>query len=69
MTKTVSATEIMLLSYSVGSVVGTILATTLTESANGILYYFGGIILSTCLYMLIKSIEKIQSGHKPVAGL
>ncbi|MCJ8303516.1 MFS transporter [Shewanella sp.] len=69
MTKIVSATEIMLLSYSVGSVLGPILATTLTESANGILYYFGAIMLSTCLYMLIKSIEKIQSGHKPVAGL
>ena len=69
MAKIVSATEIMLLSYSVGSVLGPLLATKLTQSSNGILYYLGAIMLTTCLYMLIKSIENIHTGHKPVAGL
>ncbi|AQS40297.1 arabinose efflux permease family protein [Shewanella psychrophila] len=69
MAKIVSATEIMLLSYSVGSVLGPLFATKLTQSSNGILYYLGGIMLTSCLYMLIKSIEKLESGHKPVAGL
>ncbi len=69
MAKIVSATEIMLLSYSIGSVMGPLLATKLSQSSNGILYYLGGIMLTTCLYMLIKSIEKIHTGHKPVAGL
>ncbi|QFU24540.1 MFS transporter [Shewanella eurypsychrophilus] len=69
MAKIVSATEIMLFSYSIGSVLGPLLATKLTQSSNGILYYLGAIMLTTCFYMLIKSIEKLESGHKPVAGL
>lgn len=69
MEKIVSATEIMLISYSVGSVLGPLLATKLTDSTNGTLYYLGAIMLTTCLYMLIKSIEKIHTEHKPLAGL
>ncbi|WP_228768331.1 MFS transporter [Shewanella sp. TC10] len=66
--KMVSATEMMLLCYSVGSVLGPLLATTFTEAGNGLIIYLGVCLITTSIYMLIKSAETLPSGHKPIAG-
>ncbi|WP_256870977.1 MFS transporter [Shewanella sp. Scap07] len=66
--KMVSATEMMLLCYSVGSVLGPLLATTFTEADNRLIVYLGVCLITTCLYMLFKSAETLHSGHKPIAG-
>ena len=66
--KIVSATEIMLLSYSLGSVFGPLLAANLFASANGIMLYLGGCLITTCIYMLIKSLKGISTDNTPVAG-
>ncbi len=66
--KMVSATEMMLLCYSVGSVLGPLLATTFTEVGNGLIMYLGVCLITTCIYMLMKSAETISSGQKPIAG-
>jgi len=68
MAKIVSATEIMLLSYSVGSVLGPLLATHFSDASHGVLIYLGGCLITTCIYMLIKSMKKIPTGNTPVAG-
>lgn len=68
MEKIVSATEIMLLSYSVGSVLGPLLATNLSDSPNAVIFYLGGCLITTCLYMFIKSVEKIHTGQTPIPG-
>ena len=66
--KIVSATEIMLLSYSLGSVFGPLFAANLFASANGIMLYLGGCLITTCIYMLIKSLKSISTDNTPVAG-
>ncbi|MCL1067823.1 MFS transporter [Shewanella olleyana] len=66
--KMVSATEMMLLCYSVGSVLGPLLATTFTEAGNGLIIYLGVCLITTCIYMLMKSAETISSGQKPIVG-
>ncbi|GIU50557.1 MFS transporter [Shewanella sp. KT0246] len=66
--KMVSATEMMLLCYSVGSVLGPLLATTFTETGNGLIIYLGVCLITTSIYMLMKSAETISSGQKPIAG-
>ncbi len=66
--KMVSATEMMLLCYSVGSVLGPLLATTFTQASNGLIIYLGVCLITTCIYMLLKSAETISSGQKPIAG-
>ena len=68
MAKIVSATEIMLLSYSVGSVLGPLLATHFSDASHGVLIYLGGCLITTCIYMLIKSMKKIPTGNTPVAS-
>lgn len=68
MEKIVSATEIMLLSYSVGSVFGPLLASNLSDSPNALIFYLGGCLITTCLYMFIKSVEKIHTGQTPIPG-
>lgn len=68
MAKIVSATEIMLLSYSVGSVLGPLMATYFSDKSHGVLIYLGGCLITTCIYMLIKSMKKIPTGNTPVAG-
>ncbi|MCK8128575.1 MFS transporter [Pseudoalteromonas sp. 2CM39R] len=68
MAKIVSATEIMLLSYSVGSVLGPLMATYFSDESHGVLIYLGGCLITTCIYMLIKSMKKIPTGNTPVAG-
>lgn len=68
MAKIVSATEIMLLSYSVGSVLGPLLATNFSDASHSVLIYLAGCLITTCIYMLIKSMKKIPTGNTPVAG-
>ena len=65
--KMVSATEVMLLCYSVGSVLGPVMATTFTDAGNGLIIYLGVCLVTTCIYMLIKSAETLHSDHKPIA--
>lgn len=66
--KIVSATEVMLLSYSIGSVFGPMLAANLSDASNGIVFYLAGCLITTCIYMFIKSIKNIRAGKTPVAG-
>lgn len=68
MAKIVSASEIMLLSYSLGSVFGPMLAANISDASNGILLYLGGCLATTCIYMLIKSMQDIPTGNTPVAS-
>lgn len=65
--KIVSATEIMLLSYSVGSVLGPLFAANLSDSPDGIIFYLGGCLITTCIYMLIKSMQKTHSEQWPLS--
>lgn len=64
-TKIISIAEVMLLSYSIGSVSGPLLATKF-EQANGLPIYLGVCLITTCLYMLIKSASSARSGSAPV---
>lgn len=68
MAKIVSVTEVMLLSYSIGSVFGPMLAANLSDAPNGIVFYLAGCLITTCIYMFIKSIKNIRAGKTPVAG-
>ncbi len=67
--KIVSATEIMLLSYSFGSVLGPLFAAMFSDSAHGLPMYLGVCLFATCIYMLIKSSRKISTTDTPIAGL
>ncbi|WP_261923362.1 MFS transporter [Shewanella sp. NFH-SH190041] len=53
--KIVAATQFMLLSYSIGSVVGPLLASSFNSMQYSLLMYLGPCLFSTCIYMLIKS--------------
>lgn len=53
----VSATQVMLFSYSVGSVVGPVIANWFLQSGQGLMGYLFIIQLATCLYMLLSSIK------------
>ncbi|MCG9745097.1 MFS transporter [Shewanella sp. Isolate8] len=59
-TKIVSATEVMLLCYSLGSVAGPLLALTLSDKRHGMMLYLAICLLSTCLYMLLKSVQRLD---------
>lgn len=59
-TKIVSATEVMLLCYSLGSVAGPLLALSLSDKGHGMMIYLAICLLSTCLYMLLKSLQKLD---------
>ncbi len=61
----VSATQVMLFSYSIGSVVGPIAADWFMEGSKGLMEYLFAALLATCLYMLIAS---IKTKHQAVAG-
>ncbi|WP_394147646.1 MFS transporter [Shewanella atlantica] len=63
--KIVSATEIMLLSYSVGSVLGPLFAANLSDSPDGLILYLGACLISTCIYMLIKSMHNAHTEQRP----
>ncbi|WWE60301.1 MFS transporter [Parasalinivibrio latis] len=49
----VAATEVLLLSYSVGSVIGPVLADNVFESKHGIMVYLAACMISTAVYMII----------------
>ncbi|NIY93272.1 MFS transporter [Vibrio diazotrophicus] len=53
----VSATQVMLFSYSVGSVVGPVIADWFLQNGQGLLGYLLVIQMATCLYMLLASIK------------
>ncbi|MGL6171652.1 MAG: MFS transporter [Vibrio sp.] len=53
----VSATQVMLLSYSVGSVIGPLCADRFMQARHGLMDYLFAILLTTCLYMLINSVS------------
>lgn len=61
----VSATQVMLFSYSIGSVVGPIAADWFMEDSQGLMEYLFAALLATCIYMLIAS---VKTKHQAVAG-
>ncbi|WP_159736942.1 MFS transporter [Vibrio atypicus] len=61
----VSATQVMLFSYSLGSVAGPVLADWFMTGAQGLMGYLFATLLATCIYMLIAS---IKTKRQAVAG-
>lgn len=61
----VSATQVMLFSYSVGSVAGPVAADWFLAGSQGLMGYLFATLLATCLYMLIAS---IKTKRQAVAG-
>ncbi|RTZ18313.1 MFS transporter [Vibrio aquaticus] len=61
----VSATQVMLFSYSIGSVAGPVLADWFMSGSQGLMGYLFAALLATCIYMLIAS---IKAKHQAVAG-
>ena len=61
----VSATQVMLLSYSLGSVFGPIIAGWYMSGDHGLMGYLFAILLATCLTMLVAS---IKTKHQAIAG-
>ncbi|WGY45270.1 MULTISPECIES: MFS transporter [unclassified Vibrio] len=53
----VSATQVMLFSYSIGSVLGPVLADSFMQDTQGLLGYLFVILLATCIYMLMSSVK------------
>ncbi|MGC9462475.1 MFS transporter, partial [Vibrio genomosp. F10 str. 9ZD137] len=53
----VSATQVMLFSYSIGSILGPVLADWFMQSQYGLIGYLFVALLSTCLYMLFASMK------------
>ncbi len=51
----VSATQVMLFSYSLGSVLGPLMADTLMNTTEGLMSYLFAILLATSIYMLLAS--------------
>ncbi|WP_237524066.1 MFS transporter [Shewanella sp. KX20019] len=66
--KIVAATELMLLSYSIGSVVGPLIAEHSSSSKHSLILYLGFVLTTTSIYMLIKSLQTTRSGHTPAIG-
>ncbi|WP_220720459.1 MFS transporter [Agarivorans litoreus] len=64
--KIVAITELMLISYSVGSIAGPLVAGALQGSVLSLPLYFALVLSSTCIYMLITaSKEKTGRGRLP----
>ncbi|EGA65045.1 MFS transporter [Vibrio brasiliensis] len=61
----VSATQVMLFSYSIGSVAGPVAADWFMTGAQGLMGYLFATLLATCIYMLIAS---IKTKRQAVAG-
>ncbi|WP_104029549.1 MFS transporter [Vibrio jasicida] len=62
----VSATQVMLFSYSIGSVAGPVVADKFMAQMHGLLGYLFAALLATCIYMLIAA---TKSKHQMAAGL
>lgn len=54
----VSATQVMLFSYSVGSASGPVIANTFMAKANGLMEFFFLVLLATAIYMLLMSARR-----------
>ncbi|NAW56460.1 MULTISPECIES: MFS transporter [unclassified Vibrio] len=63
--KIVAVTQVMLFSYSIGSVVGPILADSFMRSQQGLMGYLFAALLATCIYMLLAS---VKTKRRLVAG-
>ncbi|SDH99541.1 Predicted arabinose efflux permease, MFS family [Vibrio xiamenensis] len=63
--KIVSVTQVMLLSYSVGSVIGPVLGDMSMHSQHGLFGYLFAMLMATCIYMLISSAKR---RHRAMAG-
>lgn len=61
----VSVTQVMLFCYSVGSVVGPVIANSFMGTRSGLLTYLFASLLATTIYMLIASLKR---SHLQVAG-
>lgn len=61
----VSATQVMLFSYSVGSVAGPVVADVFMSGTQGLMGYLFAALLATCIYMLIAS---IKTKRQAIAG-
>lgn len=61
----VSATQVMLFSYSIGSVAGPVVADGFMNSQQGFMGYLFATLLATCVYMLLAS---IKTKRQAVAG-
>ena len=68
-TKIVAATEFMLLSYSIGSVAGPLLAANTGIASQGLPVYLAVCLLATSLYMLLSSNRRVPAKEPPVADL
>ncbi len=67
--KIVSATELMLLTYSIGSVFGPLLAAYLISSENGLPLYLAACLMTTSIYMLINANRRLPREETPVTEL
>ncbi|MFM2587073.1 MFS transporter [Vibrio sp. TBV020] len=61
----VSATQVMLFSYSIGSVAGPVAADWFMSGTQGLMRYLFAALLATCIYMLIAS---IKTKRQAIAG-
>ena len=68
-TKIVAATEFMLLSYSIGSVAGPLLAANTGITSQGLPVYLAVCLIATSLYMLLSSNRRVPANDPPVANL
>lgn len=63
--KIVAVTQAMLLSYSIGSVIGPILGDASMKSQHGLFGYLFAMLMATCIYMLISS---AKHRHRAMVG-
>lgn len=57
----VSATQVMLISYSLGSVMGPIMAEQFNHDSEGVMQYLFITLLTTCVYMIIHSVKNMKA--------
>lgn len=55
--KIVAITQVMLFSYSIGSVIGPVFADVFMQTEQGLMGYLFAVLLATCLYMLLASVK------------
>ena len=67
-TKIVAATEFMLLSYSIGSVAGPLLAANTGIASEGLPVYLAVCLIATSLYMLLSSNRRVPANDTPVTN-
>lgn len=65
----VRMTQLMLISYSLGSVAGPLLVQAVNTLSLGLLQYFGVVFLATSLYMLVSVARRTPAVMEPPAGM